>query len=114
MHPPQEILKVLVEILTTGLLRIRTLGWSSDPQRCALEADHLHNLPDLIRDFSPTRLEYYRTAERETFMERSTPDDIRAFEPLWQRLSDLLAAKKHVPPVSTSEHSVPQENVVPT
>jgi len=53
MTCPTEIAEILTEILRTGLLRIRALGWSGNAERCAIEADHLHNVPDLLAHYSP-------------------------------------------------------------
>jgi hypothetical protein len=92
MQCPPEVAEIVCEILRTGLLRIRALGWDRNPGRCAIEADHLHNLPALIASFDPQRLEYYWDAERVAFIKQSRPEDIAAFEPLWQGLA------KHVTP----------------
>jgi hypothetical protein len=59
MPKPAEISEILTEMLTTGLLRIRALGWSGEAERCAIESDHIHNVPDLLTHFSPERLGYY-------------------------------------------------------
>jgi len=88
MQPPSEIAEVLAEILAMGLLRIRAI--SDQPRRVFVEADHLHNLPDLLTHYSLDRLEYYWHAERTCFIERSSDLDIRAFEPMWQRLAAAL------------------------
>ncbi len=87
MPCPPEIAETLTKILSTGLLRIRELGWSNNPARCALEADHLHNLPSLLVEYDADRLGYYWECERPTFIERSAPEDVHLFEPLWQALS---------------------------
>ena len=90
MQCPAEIAEILGEILRIGLLRIRVLGWNQDPDRCAIEADHLHNLPVLLSDYKPGLLDYYWTAERTAFMEQSSREDISQFEPLWQALANHL------------------------
>jgi hypothetical protein len=92
MQCPSEIATIITEILTTGLLRIRALGWSgANSQRCAVEADHLHNLPALLSDFKPELLAYYWDAERVSFIQRSSPEDVERFEPLWNALSEFVA-----------------------
>ena len=88
MQCPSEVSEILCEILRTGLLRIRTLD---DADRCMLEADHLHNLPGLLVKYKPELLDYYWRVERPSFIDRSTTDDLEAFEPLWNSLA------KHVP-----------------
>jgi hypothetical protein len=59
MPCPTEIAEILVKLLTTGLLRIRVLGWSGDAEGCAIESDHIHNVPDRLVHYSPERFDYY-------------------------------------------------------
>lgn len=96
MNCPPEIAEILAEILRTGLLRIRAFGWSKDAARCAIEADHLHNLPSLLTDYSEDRLRYYWDAERGSYLDRSEVDLAAQFEPLWQRL-DAVAMLNETP-----------------
>ena len=92
MQCTPEIAEIVCEILRIGLLRIRALGWDRNPGRCAIEADHLHNLPALIASFDLRRLEYYWDAERVSFIKQSRPEDVAVFEPLWKALA------KHITP----------------
>jgi hypothetical protein len=87
MQCPPKIAEILSEILRTGLLRIRTCGWSGSADRCAVEADHLHNLPGPLSDFTPECLAYYLHAERVGYIGQSSPEEIAAFEPLWTALA---------------------------
>jgi hypothetical protein len=87
MSCPDEIADILLEILKDGILRIRALGWSENPSRCAIEADHLHNLPELVAHFSPDLLRFYWEVSRPSFMKESTPAELVEFSPLWDRLS---------------------------
>jgi hypothetical protein len=95
-----EIAEILTDILTTGLLRIRALGWSGDANRCAIESDHIHNIPDLLANYSPERLVYYWEIERPCYIEQTPPPNLAVWQPLWQRLSEFV-------PVSQSS-SMPQ------
>jgi hypothetical protein len=97
MQCPHEIAGILCEILRTGLLHLRA---RADADRCALEADHLHNLPGLLANFKPELLDYYWRVERAGFVERSTPEDVQSFEPLWKAL-----AKHMTPPKSQARAS---------
>jgi hypothetical protein len=90
MQCPREIAEIITEILRIGLLRIRALGWQQNPNRCAIEADHLHNLPALLAAYKPELLEYYWSAERVCFIQQSSREDVAQFEPLWQALADLV------------------------
>ena len=88
MQCPPEIMKILAAILRTGLLRIRSLGWNENPERCAIEADHLHNLPALLADFKPELLDYYWTCERPSFIQQCSSEGVTGFEPLWEALAN--------------------------
>jgi hypothetical protein len=92
MQCPPEIARILLEILSTSLLRIRAAGWDHDCDRCAVEADHLHNLPALLADYSHERLDYYCSAERIAFMDRRPREDTAAFEPLWSALAEHVSS----------------------
>ncbi len=94
MQCPPEIAEIVCEILQMGLLRIRACGWARNPERCAVEADHLHNLPGLLADFKPELLEYYWRAERAGFIESSTLADVKGFEPLWKVLAEHVRTPK--------------------
>jgi hypothetical protein len=90
MTCPPEIAAVLLDILGDGLLTCRAAGWAGRPERCAVEADHLHNLPALLADYSPDRLRYYWDVERPTFAERCPPESLPRWETHWERLRPLV------------------------
>jgi hypothetical protein len=90
MTCPDEIAEVLLEIIEIGILRIRGLGWGENAVRCAVEADHLHNLPHLISHFSEDLLKYYWDVERPSFIGQGSPESIAQFTPLWERLATHL------------------------
>jgi hypothetical protein len=80
----------LQAIITTAVLRIRAAGWGGDAQRCAVEADHIHNLPGLLTDYSTDGIRYYWEVEKPSY-ERAVPAaDLAAFRPLWDELEQLL------------------------
>ena len=91
MACPPEIANVLLEIVRHGLLAARAAGWNGDAPRSAVETDHVHNLPDLLRDYAPEKLQYYLTVEIPCYREKINSRDISIFEPLWDRLDELLA-----------------------
>jgi len=95
MQCPSEIAEILCEILTTGLLRIRALGWNQNPGRCALEADHLHNLPALLADFRPELLEFYWNVSRISYIQQCSPKET-GFEPLWKALGEHIGPGQEV------------------
>ena len=87
---PPELVEVVSEILQEGLLRIRATAWSGDNSRCAIEADHLHNLPALLANYSPDLLRFYWDVERVAYRSRVEPGDAAGFSPLWNRLEGLM------------------------
>jgi hypothetical protein len=62
MECPKQI---LLQILSRALLSIRSYGFSNaDSKRCGIEADHVHNLPGLVKSFSYSELRLYQDALR--------------------------------------------------
>jgi hypothetical protein len=92
MNCSPEVSQLLLEMLRTGLLCIRALGWSGDAERCAIEADHIHNVPDLLAHFSPERLAFYWDVERISYIKRTPPPQLEVWEPLWRKLQIELEA----------------------
>jgi hypothetical protein len=92
MRCPPEIAAILLGILRTGILRVRAMGWSQQADRCAVEADHIHNLPDLLNDYHPDRLRFYWETERTSFLQQSQHEEMGAFQLLWDRLATLLCS----------------------
>lgn len=92
MTCPPAIADLLLAILAEGVLRCRSAGWAGDAARCAIEADHIHNLPSLIEEFSPEALHYYWEVERPAYLQQTTVAGISpaTFEPFWQQLGVQL------------------------
>lgn len=83
---PPEIAEIIAKILSDSLLQIRGAGWSENPERCAILADHTHNLPHLLVNYSPELLRFYWNVERVAFIADMKGEDLGTFEPLWERL----------------------------
>lgn len=92
MNCPPNIASILSEILQTGLLQIRVAGWQGDSNLAAEIADHLHNLPNLLLDFSQPRLTYYWEAERAAFQAGVDESIAKPYTDLWERLEPLVYA----------------------
>lgn len=94
MTCPSDLSFVLLEIIKAGVLRSRASGWAGDARRSAIEMDHIHNLPDLLIDFTEPKLKYYWEVERPAFVEQLVPKDLGMFKSLWERLAahDLIAS----------------------
>ena len=92
MTCPTDIVEILLEILAAGLLSIRVRGWNGQADRCALEADHLHNLPSILAEYHLERLLYYWDAERDLDLERTASGVSFRLESAWQRLEPHVEA----------------------
>ncbi|MGA8346968.1 MAG: hypothetical protein WBQ11_01990 [Isosphaeraceae bacterium] len=90
MHCPAEIAEVILPILQYGLIRVRAFAWQGQAELCAVEADHIHNLPDLLADYTPQKLYYYWNAERPDYVRQVGVDQAVGWEELWQRLGDRI------------------------
>lgn len=84
---PDDVRETVSEILSAGLLRLRTAAWSGDSRRCGVEADHLHNLPSLLGNFEPEKLMCYWHVEKPAFESASRCVSLEEFDPLWARLA---------------------------
>ena len=67
---PDEIQPTIIELMSTAILQIRAAGWSGNAEWCAIEADHVHNLPALLLNFSPDLLGFYWNVELQSFLAR--------------------------------------------
>lgn len=94
MRCPPEIADVVLEILRIAILRIREAAWSGNAQRCAIEADHVHNLPPLLGNYSADLLKFYWDVERVSFLAQSSTADVADFRSLWDRLADHVGGRE--------------------
>ena len=88
---PADIADIILRLLQTGTVQARSAGWSGDAALSAIEADHLHNLPDLLRHYSPRKLNYYWNLERACYITRMGGQPM-VFEELWAELEPLIPA----------------------
>jgi hypothetical protein len=98
MTCPPDVAHLILQILQVAVLRIRAAGWGGDSSRCAGEADHVHNLPALLIDYSDERLRFYWEVERPSFMKRCRPADLKGYDPLWAELAELVSARSSASP----------------
>ena len=92
MTENQAVQKILLEILKIGLLRIRHLGDDGSADACSIEADHLHNIPEVISSGSRDQLLYYYNVERPIFLKRAA--DAQMFQPQWEQLANWIEPGK--------------------
>ena len=90
MNCPPEIQIALLAILRDGILAARIAGWNDDSRRCAVEADHIHNLPALLADFSCELLQFYYDIERPAYIAECPAGETPMFEPHWETLAEFL------------------------
>ena len=88
MTCPPEIASILLEILEHGILEIRALH--QDHEYCFRGADHLHNLPRLIRDYDPARLLHYWSCERDGYIECVPEAYSSSMRALWEKLRPFV------------------------
>ena len=91
MDCPKELEGVLLQIVSLALVNIRGFSFNSpDLKRCGIEADHVHNLPNLIRDYSLSGLQYYLDVYVKEYVRLVGSDSgsVKLFEPLWSKLKD--------------------------
>jgi hypothetical protein len=89
MQIDEELRHILLNLLGIGLLRIRALGWDGRATDCAVEADHLHNLPDIAFHLKLDMVKQYYTSTRPAFIREAK--DCAQFERDWNRLGEILA-----------------------
>jgi hypothetical protein len=93
MTNEKQAADILLSILETGLLRIRALAGAGRAEDCQKEADHLHNLPALVRAFSWDRLIHYYDLERPAFL-AATSCNTRQFDAAWDGLRRAINARR--------------------
>jgi hypothetical protein len=84
---------VVPQILGRAILAIRVAGRNRAPDCCAIEADHIHNLPNLLRSYHRELLEYYLDVERPSYLEqlrRVRDTDAEVYRPMWCELERCL------------------------
>jgi len=86
MNCPPELAIIIAKMVEKAILKIRGLGWADQGDRCAIEADHVHNLPGLLADYSPERLDYYWRCERSSYLARIPRKDQLDWEDLWNQM----------------------------
>ena len=72
---------------TLPWLNARSAGYAGDPAQAATEADHLHNLPELLQHLAREELHaFYWEATRTSYLGESKAEYAQQFETLWAEL----------------------------
>ncbi|TAK20549.1 MAG: hypothetical protein EPO40_31300 [Myxococcaceae bacterium] len=78
---------IYLDILYRGLLNARSAGYAGDAAQAATEADHLHNLPELLRRLDDEPLHaFYWEGMRTSYLGESKPEYAVRFTELWEEL----------------------------
>lgn len=93
---PAEVADALTSILRESILLIRMAGSADDADYCAVEANHIHNLPSILRNYDPAKLESYlawaQTVYASDFQKRFHRMPTM-FMSQWQQLESYLGDK---------------------
>ena len=91
MPCPPEIAAILLDILRDGLLACRAAG---SVEQCSEQADHLHNIPGLLKNYSPDLLRFYWDVERPAVAAHCDAQAREFWEGHWQRLRPHVDAAR--------------------
>ena len=86
---PADVREALAQILEIAYLSIRVAARKGDAKYCAIEADHIHNLPELLRKFDAAKLKYYLTVTRPSYVEALSKlpgTTVEPYQPYWRQL----------------------------
>jgi hypothetical protein len=91
MNIPPTIEASLLSILKFGLLNIRYHAERKNAERCAIEADHLHNIPGLLQNFSVDLMRFYIDIEMPQYIREIDGQVIADIRSAWAVLTDWLS-----------------------
>jgi hypothetical protein len=90
MDCPDGLAPVVLDLIRWGIYKARIAGWSGDAARAAVEADHIHNLPDLISDYEDHRLRYYWEYERAAYLAKVGREEAGSWSSFWDELRPFV------------------------
>jgi hypothetical protein len=94
MNTPSIVQAALLTILKHGLLNIRYQAERKNCERCAIEANHLHNIPGLLENFSVDVLRYYLDLERPQYVRETNDQVLAQIRSAWVELADWLSEQR--------------------
>lgn len=115
MNCPDTLADILLQILQSGVVSARAAGWSSHLELATLEADHVHNLPRIVREYDPESLAYYWRRERPSYIDRYTRlmgNEPTEFTAYWEQLERLMPEVQVALPASSTYHARMREIVL--
>lgn len=90
---PPDVADALLSILRKSILLIRMAGNGDDADFCAIEANHIHNVPGILRHYDRGKLEYYLASAQSTYTSKFQDRFNRPpteFMSEWKQLEDFL------------------------
>ncbi len=99
MTCPPVIADIILDLLSHSILCSRAAGWDGKAEECAITADHIHNLPNLLKNYAPELLKYYWEVERPAFISDCLRLGISVDDYTW-RWDRLLDAMRQLPELS--------------
>jgi hypothetical protein len=91
MNTPPIVQASLLKILGFGLLNIRHHAELKNSERCAIEANHLHNIPGLLENFSIDLLKFYVDIEKPQYARETNDQVLAEIRSAWAELTDWLS-----------------------
>jgi hypothetical protein len=91
MKIPEELQKPLLTIVEIGIVNIRYRCEGGRYESCEAEANHIHNIPGLLRDFSADKLAYYLEVELPQYLREIGNNPRGDLLPHWEALRRWLA-----------------------
>jgi hypothetical protein len=80
---------IYCDTLYRGLLNIRGAAHAGDAEQCFIEADHLHNIPGLLRSIDDEKLHrFYWDVMRLGYLHASNDQWSSAYAALWDELRE--------------------------
>jgi hypothetical protein len=94
-----DVKEILLQITTRGILYARAWAFAGDAKKAGIEADHIHNLPELARDFRIELLDHYLRCQRNSYLYMlqtySEKPDAELMEQ-WNQLESFLKDSNYV------------------
>jgi len=97
MSAPKAIQDALTEIVYYGILMIRMEAKGGNSVRCAIEAEHIHNLPNLINNYSDDYLLCYYPKDVQSYLAATKSTNVNCFRPAWMIIDQYLKEKGKIP-----------------
>jgi hypothetical protein len=77
------------DLLRKGLVDIRAMTNVGDTKLISHMADHLHNIPNIIKTQSDGAENYYWDIDRPQFIANMPPERLGEYEKIWSKMSEV-------------------------